>query len=1100
MSTSDFSLPAGTVTVVSADWVIENTARVLDSPVPPEKAVTIAAIVGAQVTGHGGIRLNDASTVSCEAVFSRVGDAVSFALAAQEELAGAGIPIRIGVHTGDLGDRGPKWDATRLLERADRLRRAGHDQQILLSGAAFAIYEGSIHDDVSVVDLGLQPTGDSSSPERIVLLQTRPIRKGLSGGRPVESLHNLPRPRTSFVGRRDEMTAVRSLIGEARLVTLVGSGGCGKTRLALQVAAGLVDGYPDGLWLTELGPVIGSGAVALSVAAVLAIKVRPGTSVVETIAEHMAPRCALLVLDNCEHVVEASAVLVDSILSSCPHVRILATSRQPLGMSDEVTFRVPSLALPPGGGPFSPVEVAASEAAQLFVDRARRADPEFSIDDENVEAISRICHRLDGIPLAIELAAARLGVFSPREIAERLEDGLRILAVTGGADRGRQQTLHSSLDWSYDLLTGAEQTVLRRLGVFAGGFSLVAAETVCAGGAVAAHQVPDLIGLLVEKSLVVREPAGSASRYRLLESIAVYAVDRLIAEGEEETARDLHRDFFRDWMRTHAPDVEDDNENGDLGAITCEYSNLRGAMVWSAQRGDFEPIAEMAVALQWFWQAIGPLSEASSWLDSVLNQGELRPRLRAECPFARTYVWFGSFAQTEIGPLAGEGLDLARSLGDDRLRARFLVSLGLASLYVSDPTSYLDEGVALARASGDTFALAEGLQAYGLMAQLADPTAASLRLRESVDVAQMHRNSYTADTSLANLAVIALVHGRLTEALELAEEVLTRSHSPLYGLGFTAAAAVSATVYALRGESDAALRAADRLRDACRRTGVDLTGGTAPLVEALVATKQSGHADALPQSRLALEKAGTIPQTRVLALSCLAQSEIAAGRDDDARARAQDILALSRAFSFRPGESTGLLLEGLVARRAGDLLVAEKRVHESLAVASRSDALMAVIDGLEGLAGIGVEFQQWETAARLLGAADAARETIGYAIHLVMRREDESAIRAVLTADSFDRAHQEGRSLSLEGAVAYARRGRGERKRPKSGWSALTPAELQVAALVQTGLTNQEIGQRLFISARTVQTHLTHMFAKLSISTRTELAVEAGRRTSPPAS
>src|SRR5882672_7793134 len=370
---------------------------------------------------------------------------------------------------------------------------------------------------------------------------TLPVTKGDGGAnRASRSKHNLPYQLTSFIGREQEIAQLEELVTAHRLVTLTGAGGAGKTRLAIEVASRLIDAFPDGVWLVELAALSDPGLVPQAVAQALEVKEQPARPVMETLCDYLSSKKLLLVLDNVEHLLEACVHLVDEIVRRNPDITVFVTSRERLGMTGELTYRVPSLTVPVPGDNLAPDALLAYEGVRLFVERARLLRPDFSVTSENAVPLASICHRLDGIPLAIELAAPRLRSMSVDELSNRLDQRFALLTGGSSAALPRHRTLRSMLDWSYDLLAEREQAMLRRVAVFAGGWTLAAAEHVCAGDGVDASDVFEQLTSLVDKSVVVTDEHAGATRYRMLETVRQYAQDRLRDSGEESQWRASH--------------------------------------------------------------------------------------------------------------------------------------------------------------------------------------------------------------------------------------------------------------------------------------------------------------------------------------------------------------------------------------------------------------------------------------------------------------------------------------------------------------------------------------------------------------------------------
>jgi predicted ATPase/class 3 adenylate cyclase len=559
------SLPTGTVTFLFTD--IEGSTQLWEQH-PDAMRLALArhdaSLTAAIQSNHGHV-FKTVGDAFC-AAFAMAPDAIDAALAAQRHLhalqpsavpsaAGLALKVRIALHTGAAKVRGGDYFGP-ALNRVARLLAIAHGGQVLLSGATQELVQDDLPPGSSLRDLGRHRLRDLQRPEQVYQLFAPDLPAHFPPLRSLEAFrHNLPVQLTSFIGRKREMAEVKRLLAESRLLTLTGSGGCGKTRLALQVAADLLEEFPEGVWLVELAPLADPGLVPQAVASVLGLREEPGRSLTATLTDALRARSLLLVLDNCEHLLSACAQLVESLLHACPQLRVLASSREGLGIGGEQTYPVPSLSLPDPQRLPALDELQEYEAVRLFAERAGLSQPRFAVTAANAPSVVQVCRRLDGIPLAIELAAARMKALPVEKIAERLDDCFRLL--TGGSRTAlpRQQTLRALIDWSYNLLSEPERTLLRRVSVFAGGWTLEAAEAVCAGEAecagappgplpgIKAWEVIDLLTSLVEKSLVMYEEQGGEARYRLLETVRQYARDRLLETGEAAAVRGRHRDW-----------------------------------------------------------------------------------------------------------------------------------------------------------------------------------------------------------------------------------------------------------------------------------------------------------------------------------------------------------------------------------------------------------------------------------------------------------------------------------------------------------------------------------------------------------------------------
>src|SRR5580698_3755348 len=557
-------------------------------------------IVRERVETCGG-RVFKAVGEAYRAVFADPVAALSAAVAIQRaagtEPWPSGLPIRVSMalHSGACAERDGDY-AGPVVNRAARLLEIGHGGQVLVTAAASALLVGRLPGGTGLRDLGEQRLRDLGRAERVFQVTGPGLADGFGVLRSLDDpalRHNLPSQATGFVGRTAELAGLRALVpGGSRLVTIAGPGGIGKSRLALQVAAGALDQTSGGVWLVELAPVTDPGLVAGTAAAALGVSEAPGRPVLATLTDAIGDRDLLLILDNAEQVLGAAAELAGAIIRSCPRAALLVTSREPLGISGEHVFRLSGLAVPPAGLAV-PGRLSAFESVQLFTEHAALHRRDFVLDDTSAAAVAAICVRLDGIPLALELAAARLGSLSAPEISARLDQRFRLLTTGNRTALPRHQTLRALIDWSYDLLTPQEQIVLGRLSVFAGGWTLDAAEAVASGGDVPDWQVLDLLAALVGKSLVQADVIRGSTRYRLLETVRHYAADRLAPSAAAEAAgpdasdiraahiRAAHRDHYLALVETAAPQLRGPDEDRWLDRIEAELDNIRAALAFS---------------------------------------------------------------------------------------------------------------------------------------------------------------------------------------------------------------------------------------------------------------------------------------------------------------------------------------------------------------------------------------------------------------------------------------------------------------------------------------------------------------------------------------
>jgi predicted ATPase/predicted negative regulator of RcsB-dependent stress response len=580
----------------------------------------------------------------------------------------------------------------------------------------------------------------------------------------VAGRRRLPLETSTFVGREHELAELRTLLGRTRLLTLAGTGGAGKTRLALELARSREDVHADGAVLVELDSVAESADVPDAVAEALDLHALPGGAIVDAIAAELASRELLLVLDNCEHVIGASAALADALLRSAPGLTILATSREPLRVPGEVVFRVPSLAIPDPDGAETPEALLEYEAVRLFVERAGAVAPGFALAEANAPAVARICHRLDGLPLALELAAARIGALAPDAIADRLDDRFRLLRAGSRTAPTRQQTLEAALDWSYELLDDAERVLLRRLAVFSGGFTLEAAEDVCAGERLDGPDAADVLVRLVEKSLVAAEERHGTRRYRLLETIRAYASERLSEVAEREIVATRHAAWLSRLVE------EDDSQ---LSRLDPERGNLRAALETLLIQDP--PAALRLCARAWpFWLRRIELPEARRWLGEALERAPASPspdRVRALLGHAAIEYRSGDMG-LGLGH-AEEALALATDLGDPELEWRAVHFRGGAEIAREDgraAAEHYEAALAVARRHGLAGPEAVSVYSLGVAAWVAgDLAAAETRLAESARLFDALGDPEELVPALVNIAQMA-VHDAGAPGLRLVFE------------------------------------------------------------------------------------------------------------------------------------------------------------------------------------------------------------------------------------------------------------------------------------------------------------------------------------------
>jgi predicted ATPase/DNA-binding CsgD family transcriptional regulator len=1022
-------------------------------------------------------------------VFARASDAAACALAIQRALTADAAPARIAVHTSHAIHA---VHALQGLDRCAALARVARAGQVLLSRASARLAADDLPADADLADLGWHRLADLGPAEHVWQLRHPDLPGAFP---PLRSLgayrHNLPVELTSFVPRDAELAELTGLIAEARLVTLTGSGGCGKTRLALHAAADRVGAHADGVWLAELASLADPTQVAASISDVLQVRQRGPDSGPAELAAAIGTSELLLVLDNCEHLIRSCAEVADGLLRACPQLRILATSREPLGVPGELTWRVPSLPFPADPRQVRPADLVRFEAVRLFADRARLARPGFALTEDNAAAVTEICARLDGIPLAIELAAARARLFSTAQIAAGLHDRFRLL--TGGARTAvpRQQTLEASVAWSYDLLAEPERAALRQLSVFSGGFTLDAVGAVVADAGPRAEILP-LVSSLADKSLIAAAEDGTGDRFRILETIRDYAAGRLLDADEAAGARARHFGFFALAVDRRPGEDEDSY----CERLRADYDNIRVALGWASRQDDPELLLSLATHLVVFWSASTHLAEAVQWLQTATERGQdADPGPRARALGALTQI-AGLTLDRPLALAAGtEGLALLRQLGDKEGIVMTLTSLGF-SIEGEAGLSFLDEAIALAEEIGDQRALAYALAMRGRAANTfpADRPAGREALRRSIEVARQCGARHVEGIALGDLGVLSALDGSPRDAIPPLTEALPllREAGDVYFMSLTLIGLVMSL--SLVGDYDAALAP-------CRELD-SISGqlGTAQLYFAacaggIAAYFRGDWPEAIRSFREQLTFTRPGPSMDGMYVGHLAWAEFLAGQHETARRRLEEFIA--SADPARTCLALPWAVRAVIARAGGEHELTGELAAQAVA-ASLADPFgqTTVLECLAVMAAVQADDGQHELAVRLAAAVAAFADSACLRQPPSVRELLDPVLRGCreeLGDDGFGAAWSQGQGLTLTEAAGYVTRGRGPRSRPALGWQSLTPTELTVAAAVAEGLSNPQIAARMFISRRTVTTHLTSIFRKLGISARAELAALAVR-------
>ena len=925
------------------------------------------------------------------AAFRTAPDALEAALTAQLVLFAEPWPesirirVRIALHTGAAEIRDGDYFG-QPLNRVARLLSAGYGGQTLVTLATEELVRDALPPSLTLKLLGDYRLRDLGRPETIFELRHADLPAEFPPLRSLDQFpNNLPRQLTSFIGREKEIGDAKAHLSRTSLLTLTGSGGCGKTRLSLQVAADTLDQYSDGVWLVELAPLSDPTHLPQEVAMALGLSDQAGKTFLQTLTDYLKTKHLLLVLDNCEHLLDGCAQLCHSLLRTCPRVSIIATSREAMGIAGEQTYRVPSLTVPDPKERLTIEQLSQYDAVRLFVERVTSSKPDFKVTNRSVPALAAVCHRLDGIPLAIELAAARVRSLSLDEINARLENRFRLLTGGSKAALPRHQTLRALIDWSYDLLTPQERLLLSRLSVFAGGWTLQAAESVSSGGPIEEWEMLDLLSGLVDKSLVIAETHEAATRYRLLETVKQYAAERLAQSGEVDAVRASHRDYFLALAEDAAPHLTGSEQRKWLQTLADDHDNLRQAIaacledVSAAEAG-----LRLGTALVRYWDVLGHWNEGREHMDAILGRVENPHRTPAR---ARALAAAGELAayQTDYAcaaKLLEDGLEIGRQWEDKPVTAKCLSKLGLVSMMTYDQQtarSRLEESLALFREIEEKAGFADCLHRLGVLDDNLALFAESLKIRRELG------DRHGIAESLSSLGDIALRDGDYAEARVLYEE----------SLGIR--------------------------REVGHKWGV----GNSLMALGYLALYQGDFSHARPRFEEALAILRDLGQRLLIPRILIALGELAIFEGDPVAASP----LLEEALTLASG--AGSEFQAAAARLGlGRVALAQKQDLKSRAFLDKALQLYldlgskgGVASVLDAFAELAQQQNQVRRAIRLLGAAAGLRDRFGiWSLPAYQKRSKlyVERARASVGEAEFDLAFQEGQEMSHEEGVEYA--------------------------------------------------------------------------------
>lgn len=1097
MTDQTLGLPTGTVTFLLTD--VEGSTRGWEER-PDQMGALIArhyAVIGDAVADYDGVRPQEQgegdSTVSA---FRRPAQALAAAVAAQRRLLDElpELRVRMAIHTGEVELRDESNYVGRTIIRCARLRGVAHGGQIVVSDAT----AGLVADDLgecALFDVGHVRLRDLARPERVWQLTAPglPARFG-----PLRSLdtapHNLPTAVTSFVGRDQELAEVTALVRSHALVTLTGSGGCGKTRLALHTAGDMSSEHDGGTWWTDLATVADAATLPDAVASAVGVSIVPGADLVDLLVQHVRDQPSMLVvLDNAEHLTDRVAELVHRLVSNCPGLRVLVTSREPLGLTNEVVWRVPSLSVPPVQAPLSGELVRRYAAVELLIDRARHVRPNLAVDDATLAHVVAICRRLDGLPLALELAAARVRTLPIERVVRGLDDAFRLLTGGTRAALPRQQTLLASITWSVDLLAESERAALRRMSVFHGSFTLEAAEAVIADGdLIVPYDALELVSRLVDKNLVQLD--DSSGRYRLLETIRQFSLDRLREAGEVLESRRRHAVWCAEWSEAlargeHSVAIAPDGP---------DLPDVFAALEWCYE-DDPSTAYRIIAGVGWVRHNIGRLPEFERQYTWVAAQN----------PLTDPAGWARGVAGLSVGAVANGYVDFVvlaeraeplLEAGDVRSRRMLRNCPAVMSCFLGDPAE-LRAMATDAHMEGDDQALRQTATTLSIVeVALGELDRADDLFGRLARMLQRHGLPFTSASALVGAAQAALVlayRGDVRGAVASIDLTGSRDAAHVFATAATASmvayhagdAELAAAAVAYQAAARSSLLAYGRSND--RPNPLEPTAMGAPSQLAMI---EGRWHDAVEQAEIVYRHTILSPAVKSFLARPFVVALLTVGRAGEAESIIQELTTDVARLGWPALPAAHLAhLRALLASACGEDDDARRHAHECLQVAHGAGLRLVAIDALELVAHDAFRRGHDATAARLFGAIATERDRGGYrAVNVPDREALQGAAAAAHSAAPEGWA--EGAALSFADAVAYAQRARGERGRPSTGWASLTATEQKVAALVAAGRSNDEVATELLMGTATVKTHLTHIYTKVGVRNRAALAAAYAAR------
>jgi len=988
------SKPSGFVTFLFTD--IEGSSK-LSQQFPDTIQITLEkhhSIIQKAVDAANGFTFRTVGDAFCCA-FQNAYDAVAAAVSAQmilskEEWNGADVKVRMGIHGGEAEWNGTDYMGYITLVRTSRLMAAANGEQILISDISYDKFKKNNDNELSFKDLGERRLKDVIKPIKLFQIISPGLREDFP---PLKTLdarpNNLPIQLTSFIGREEVMKEIKKLLTQNRLLTVIGTGGAGKTRLAMQAGADMIDEFANGVFITELAPVTDEAMIVQTILNSLRVKEEPEKTLQETLINYLKDKELLFILDNCEHLINECAHLSEILLSTCPHLKIIATSRESLNCSGEQTYRLPSLSLPDSSPDKTPEALSRFESVRLFIERALIVDSNFRITNDNAILISDICSRLDGIPLAIELAAARIKLLSIEKIYQRLGDSFNLL--TGGRRTAlpRQQTLRALIDWSYDLLSENEKMLWRKVSVFTGGWTLESAEEICSGDKVKTETL-DLLDQLSEKSIIMYD--AEKERYRILETIKQYGEEKLKEANENEEMVSKHLGMFLDLSLTAEKNLVGNQALQWLEKLETEHGNLQSAIIRSVNNSESEEGIKLAVALEKFWNLRGYYSTGRRLLDGILVNAEGVDRsLLAKALQCAGSLTIRQGEYEKARKFYKESLKLRVEIGDKQEIALALTGLGNIEMDQGNyegAENFFNESLSLNKQTGDKSSIANSLMNIGNVNYgRRNFEKAKKYYEESLVISRETGEKNIIASLINNFGTVAFYLGNFEEAQKYLQEsiLLKEELGDKYGVSVT-----------------------------LRNMGT-------------IAMKQGDNEQAQKYLERSLSFSTEVGDKRSIAITYNNLGNVAIERENFEQAHQfyEQSLTLFREVGDKSGIAFSLTNLGSIAFNQLNYELSQIYYEESLSVFIEIGDNNDIAETLIGLAGILSNDNDFESAVKLLGAVEALLSSAGRILetnenNLLSNIVDR--IKVKISVKEFSEYFEQGKKLTVEEAVGIIKK------------------------------------------------------------------------------